>query len=52
VGKFAGCAQRALPPPRIAQLFEQLARIEQVEGVGELTRLMEMPAAARPAQAA
>ncbi|HVC59945.1 MAG TPA: MmgE/PrpD family protein [Acetobacteraceae bacterium] len=50
--KFSDCAQRALPRPQIAPLFEQLARIVEVENVAELTRLMEVLAATRPAQAA
>jgi 2-methylcitrate dehydratase PrpD len=50
--KFADCAQRSLPRPQIAPLFDQLARIAQVENVAELTRLMEVRGATRAAQAA
>jgi 2-methylcitrate dehydratase PrpD len=50
--KFADCAQRALPRPRIAPLFEQLGQIASVGNVAELTRLMDLRAATQPAQAA
>lgn len=50
--KFADCAQRALPRPRIAPLFEQLAAIEQVANVAELVRLMEVPGSPQAARAA
>jgi hypothetical protein len=41
--KFADCAQRALPRPQIAPLFEQLARIAEVKNISDLARLMEVP---------
>jgi len=50
--KFADCAQRSLPRPQIAPLFERLAQIDQVGSVAELTHLMEVQGASRTAQAA
>ncbi len=50
--KFADCAQRALPRPQIAPLFEQLVRIDQVETVAGLTRLMEVRGTTPAAHAA
>ena len=50
--KFADCAQRALPRPQIAPLFEQLGRIDQVENVADLVRLMDVHGTTHAARAA
>lgn len=38
--KFEDCAARALPRDRIAPLFERLGALEEVDDVGQLTRLL------------
>jgi 2-methylcitrate dehydratase PrpD len=44
--KFSDCAERALPRPQVAPLFEKLAGIETVDRVSTITALLETPAAA------
>jgi 2-methylcitrate dehydratase PrpD len=39
--KFADCARRTLPEPRIAPLFERLGRIDTLAGVAEVSALLE-----------
>jgi hypothetical protein len=44
--KFSDCAERALPRPQIAPLFQQLAAIETVDRVSAITALLEAPRSA------
>jgi 2-methylcitrate dehydratase PrpD len=50
--KFADCAQRALPRPQIAPLFEQLTRVAEVQNVADMVRLLEVRPPSHAAQAA
>lgn len=40
--KFADCAQRALPPDRIAPAFDRLSRIDTLADIADLTALLEL----------
>jgi len=50
--KFEDCAKRALPRGNIAPLFDALGNIEALDGVADLTMLLERRANERPAAAA
>ena len=47
--KFEDCAKRSLPRAQIAPLFEQLERIDRVENLTEVARLMQTPGTTRAA---
>jgi len=49
-GKFADCAQRSLPRPNIAPLFEQLSNLAAVGNVADVVRLMDLRSTARAAE--
>ena len=49
--KFEDCAKRALPRGNIAPLFDALGNVEALDGVADLTMLLERRANERPAAA-
>jgi 2-methylcitrate dehydratase PrpD len=50
--KFSDCGERSLPRTQLPPLFDKLASIETISCVGELTALLETPAANATSRAA